>query len=443
MCRALCFQGADEKPPPPPLSYQGRAVNNDQLDGSQDMNSLPTQSSEGAFVQESSGLRMTDVVKSEPVFPIVDHEPYYAMGVRTAGLTNNKADETEYYEPISTTSHSNGYSHNHHLPSQFPWSNQAPSTSTADARLPVRHDNIDSGSDNKKFDCTLCDYKTSWKGDLKRHMRRHTKEKPYKCDLCSYASTQTANLKIHILKKHPGQNPRGARRRYRSAQTSLPNDNHTPPSHDDQMLHPVESQPMPSMSVQPPRPKLMSRPKLGEGIDTEPIKIVSTPEDGSKSGSPVYQCTICDYKSVWKGDVKRHMRRHTKERPYKCPMPNCSYASSQSTNVKTHIASKHVNLRPYKCTQCAYAANRAENLRSHVMSKHGMSGYMPSSGQYECFQCPFVTTDAELLQSHVFNLHGMSPNSPPSLNLHETSPKSPPLNLHGNSPSSPPPPPTN
>lgn len=57
-----------------------------------------------------------------------------------------------------------------------------------------------SAGDGKQ--CYLCfkTFKTCW--EVKRHMRVHTGEKPYQCHLCKYKSTQRGNLLTHYRNLH-------------------------------------------------------------------------------------------------------------------------------------------------------------------------------------------------------------------------------------------------
>ncbi|GIZ02136.1 hypothetical protein CEXT_484501 [Caerostris extrusa] len=51
------------------------------------------------------------------------------------------------------------------------------------------------------------------------------------------------------------------------------------------------------------------------------------------------QCPICGYSTSRLADLKRHMRIHTGERPFKCPQ--CDKTFSQKNNMKTHLMILH------------------------------------------------------------------------------------------------------
>ncbi|XP_067931088.1 gastrula zinc finger protein XlCGF8.2DB-like [Watersipora subatra] len=57
-------------------------------------------------------------------------------------------------------------------------------------------------------------------------------------------------------------------------------------------------------------------------------------------------CTQCDYRSVWSGDLQRHMKTHTGEILYACTQ--CDYRSAHSDSLQTHIKT-HTREKPYAC----------------------------------------------------------------------------------------------
>lgn len=52
------------------------------------------------------------------------------------------------------------------------------------------------------FRCFVCSYHSRHKGDVKKHVRKHTGDRPYKCIYCNYKSAQTSNVQIHMKIKH-------------------------------------------------------------------------------------------------------------------------------------------------------------------------------------------------------------------------------------------------
>ena len=50
----------------------------------------------------------------------------------------------------------------------------------------------------KSNKCNQCDYAASQTGQLKKHLKTHSGEKPNKCNQCDYASSQARNLGTHM-----------------------------------------------------------------------------------------------------------------------------------------------------------------------------------------------------------------------------------------------------
>ena len=71
-----------------------------------------------------------------------------------------------------------------------------------------------------------------------------------------------------------------------------------------------------------------------------------------------FHCDICDKSFLRASTLKIHIRRHTGERPYKCPYEKCEKAFSESGNLKTHIkvhVSSNLNIKE----------NKSENIKTN------------------------------------------------------------------------------
>jgi len=55
-----------------------------------------------------------------------------------------------------------------------------------------------------------------------------------------------------------------------------------------------------------------------------------------KNGRP-FKCDVCGSSFLRASTLKIHNRRHTGERPYKCPYEGCGKGFSESGNLKTHM----------------------------------------------------------------------------------------------------------
>ncbi|TMS11858.1 Zinc finger protein 513 [Larimichthys crocea] len=76
----------------------------------------------------------------------------------------------------------------------------------------------------------------------------------------------------------------------------------------------------------------------------------------------LFSCSLCAFTSRYSNHLKRHMRTHDGQKPYRCPV--CPYASAQLVNLQRH-ARTHTGEKPYGCHQCSYACSSLGNLRRH------------------------------------------------------------------------------
>ncbi|KAL2082273.1 hypothetical protein ACEWY4_022091 [Coilia grayii] len=76
----------------------------------------------------------------------------------------------------------------------------------------------------------------------------------------------------------------------------------------------------------------------------------------------LHSCHLCGFSSRYANHVKRHMKTHNGEKPYRCPL--CAYASAQLVNLQRHLRI-HTGEKPYKCQHCAFACSSLGNLKRH------------------------------------------------------------------------------
>ena len=51
-------------------------------------------------------------------------------------------------------------------------------------------------------ECDVCEKVFRQAGDLQRHVRIHTNEKPYECDVCEKRFRTSGQLKVHVRRYH-------------------------------------------------------------------------------------------------------------------------------------------------------------------------------------------------------------------------------------------------
>ncbi|XP_056140779.1 zinc finger protein 131 isoform X2 [Lampris incognitus] len=117
----------------------------------------------------------------------------------------------------------------------------------------------------------------------------------------------------------------------------------------------------------------------------------------------VHICEYCDKHFDHFGHFKEHLRRHTGEKPYKCP--DCHERFARNSTLKCHMAAcqngagaKKGRKKLYECQVCNSVFNSWEQFKNHLVSHTGVK---PN----HCTICDLWFTDPKDLEDHFKDTH--------------------------------------
>ncbi|XP_042867794.1 zinc finger and SCAN domain-containing protein 21-like [Penaeus japonicus] len=166
----------------------------------------------------------------------------------------------------------------------------------------------------KPFSCNICGKSFTWKTDLMKHTRTHTKEKPYSCQTCGKSFAEKGTLMCHIR------------------------------------VHTKE---------RPYRCEICSKAFSNRGNLVQHTRIHTQEKP--------HGCEVCSKAFSVKSKLLIHMRVHTKEKPYSCDV--CNKAFSVKDNLVQHMR-VHTKHKPFTCEACSksFACKRylVKHMRVHT-----------------------------------------------------------------------------
>ncbi|XP_060535953.1 zinc finger Y-chromosomal protein 1-like isoform X2 [Cylas formicarius] len=129
--------------------------------------------------------------------------------------------------------------------------------------------------------------------------------------------------------------------------------------------------------------------------------------------SQVFDCTRCDYRTVKKLDLTRHLRTHREGGRFVCGERyecfHCRYATGEKGSLVKHVR-LHVsaNVLPHECRRCSKRFNEKKSLDSHIVNKHSRDANlmkMVTNRIYRCDSCSYMVVSKSKLARHKIAKH--------------------------------------
>ena len=113
-------------------------------------------------------------------------------------------------------------------------------------------------------------------------------------------------------------------------------------------------------------------------------------------------CTLCDFITVSKKDLKTHIRLQHNHSSIKCKF--CDHLTLEGSRMKTHVKIAHVGLRnvpkSFKCQECPSRFTTNEFRTKHFKENH-------KDTKYQCNVCEYYTPVKRYLIKHT-ELHNQN-----------------------------------
>jgi len=117
-------------------------------------------------------------------------------------------------------------------------------------------------------------------------------------------------------------------------------------------------------------------------------------KNGGRKGTEWLSCKFCDFQTLSKGHVTRHMKaKHGVDPPTVFSCNECNYTSTQPGHIQRHQKAKHEGVK-FPCKLCSLTFTIKHDLTRHIERVH-------QGTKYPCPHCQFRASSVSTLKYHM------------------------------------------
>nr|CAI5867011.1 unnamed protein product [Callosobruchus analis] len=266
-----------------------------------------------------------------------------------------------------------------------------------------RHPDFIASVSKKIYQCSKCTFKTVSTKDLKRHIMDIAGNRiTIRCIYCNKIFTTKQRLDDHIIKAHPDFIASVSSKVHECTQCTYKT---TDNSHLKQ--HMVKHADVADNHITNGCIYCNKTFKGTRSLDDHILRI--HPDFIASVSSKVHECTECTYKTVFTGQLRRHMVNHS-DLPGNHISNRCIHCNKIFTTkqrLDDHIIKSHpdfmasVTSKVHGCTECSFITTNNSHMKHHIAKHPAIAGNMTN----RCIHCNKTFTTKQKLDEHILKTH--------------------------------------